>query len=172
MASVLGDLYAIEPNHGELDKISTSGHVSRVLDISASQGHIVPTALAYLNGNFYIGNLDTFPIMTGSKIFKFTPSTHELTVVATGLSAVLGLVFDQCDRMYVLEMTVGAPLPTPNMGRVIQIDLSGHKTVIASGLSLPTGMTMGPDGNLYVSNVGLGPNAIGGGQVVKITLTN
>jgi sugar lactone lactonase YvrE len=74
--------------------------------------------------------------------------------------------------MYVLEMTVGAPLPTPNMGRVIQIDLSGHKTVIASGLSLPTGMTMGPDGNLYVSNVGLGPNAIGGGQVVKITLTN
>jgi hypothetical protein len=29
---------------------------------------------------------------------------------------------------------------------------------------------MGPDGNLYVSNWGLGPTSIGGGQVLKITL--
>jgi hypothetical protein len=171
MINVLGDLYAIEPNHGELDKVSTSGHVNRVIDISASQGHIVPTTVAYNNGNFYIGNLDTFPIMTGSKIFKLT-SSGNLRVVASGLSTVLGLVFDKCDRMYVLEMTVGAPTPTANMGKVIQIDLFGKVTTIASGLSLPTGMTMGPDGNLYVSNVGLGPMSIGGGQVVKITLSN
>jgi sugar lactone lactonase YvrE len=74
--------------------------------------------------------------------------------------------------MYVLEMTVGAPFPTPNMGKVVQIDPSGKVTTITSGLSLPTGMTMGPDGNLYVSNIGLGPMSIGGGQVVKITLSN
>jgi hypothetical protein len=40
------DLYAVEPNHGELDKITTSGQISRIADISASQGHIVPTAVA------------------------------------------------------------------------------------------------------------------------------
>src|SRR5437762_7728486 len=43
MIAVGGDLYAVEPNHGELDKIKTSGQISRVVDISASQGHIVPT---------------------------------------------------------------------------------------------------------------------------------
>lgn len=171
MVAVRGDLYALEPNHGELDKVTTDGDISRVIDISASQGHVVPTALAY-KGNFYVGNLDTFPIPgNASKIYKITPS-GQIKVVAEGLNTVLGLVIDDRDRMYVLEMTVGAPFPTPGTGRVIQIDPNGDKTIIASGLSLPTGMTMGPDGNLYVSNVGLGPNGIGGGQVLKITLTH
>src|ERR1041385_8071056 len=40
-----GNFYAVEPNHGELDEISASGAVRRVIDISASQGHVVPTAL-------------------------------------------------------------------------------------------------------------------------------
>jgi hypothetical protein len=53
---------------------------------------------------------------------------------------------------------------------VVRIDPSGNKTTIATGLSLPTGMTMGPDGNLYVSNWGFSPAAIGGGLVINITL--
>ena len=48
MVAVNGDLYAVEPNHGEIDLINPStGAVSRVVDVSATQGHIVPTALAY-----------------------------------------------------------------------------------------------------------------------------
>jgi len=74
MVEVRGDLYAVEPNHGELDKITPEGEVSRIVDISASQGHIVPTSVAY-HGNFYVGNLNTFPIDEGSsKIYKITPS--------------------------------------------------------------------------------------------------
>jgi hypothetical protein len=38
MVAVGGDLYALEPNHGELDKITTAGVITRVIDISASQG--------------------------------------------------------------------------------------------------------------------------------------
>lgn len=170
MINVRGNLYALEPNHGELVKVTTGGDISRVIDISASQGHIVPTALAY-HGNFYMGNLFTFPIPGGaSNIYKITPS-GQIKTVATGLNTVLGLVFDKRDRMYVLEMTAGAPFPTPGMGRVLQIDPSGNMTTIATGLSLPTGMTMGPDGNLYVSNWGFSPAAIGGGQVLKITIS-
>jgi hypothetical protein len=37
-------------------------------------------------------------------------------------------------------------------------------------LSLPTAMTFGPDGNLYVSNWGFGPPPIGAGQILKITV--
>ena len=37
MIAVRGALYAVEPNHGELDRITTSGEISRVADISASQ---------------------------------------------------------------------------------------------------------------------------------------
>jgi hypothetical protein len=171
MINVRDDLYAIEPNHGEMVKVTTSGEITRVIDFSASQGHIVPTALAY-HGNFYVGNLGVFPItLTDEKIYKVTPS-GEIKIVASGLNTVLGLVIDDRNRMYVLEMTAGAPFPTPNAGRIVQIDPNGRQTVIATGLSMPTGMTLGPDGNLYVSNQGLGPTAIGGGQVLKVTLTN
>jgi hypothetical protein len=68
MVAVGGDLYAVEPNHGELDKITTAGVVTRVVDISASQGHIVPTALTFQNGNFYVGNLNTYLHPNGGTI--------------------------------------------------------------------------------------------------------
>ena len=75
MIAVNGDLYAVEPNHGEVVKVTTSGKVSRLIDISASQGHIVPTVIAY-HGNFYVGNLDVFDVLPplSSKIYKITPS--------------------------------------------------------------------------------------------------
>ena len=74
MIAVHGVLYAIEPNHGELDAISMGGHVRRLSDISNIQGHIVPTALAFDGHDFFVGNLDTFPIKDGSsKIMKITP---------------------------------------------------------------------------------------------------
>jgi hypothetical protein len=165
-----GDLYAVEPNHGELDKITTSGQISRVIDISASQGHIVPTAVAYHDGNFYVGNLNTFPIVPGSsKIYKITPSGH-ISVFAEGLTTVLGVVFDGGGRMYVLETSTAAGDPAPFTGKVVRIDHSGNRTVIASGLFFPTGITLGPDGALYVSNVGFGPPPTGGGQVLRITV--
>ena len=166
----LGDtLYAVEPNHGELDKITASGQISRIADISASQGHIVPTALAY-HGNFYVGNLNTFPVVPGSsKILKITPSGN-VTVAIEGLTTVLGLLFDGRDRMYVLETSTAPGDPTPFTGKVIRVDRSGHQTEIASGLFFPTGMTLGPDGALYVSNVGFGPPPVGLGEILRITV--
>jgi sugar lactone lactonase YvrE len=167
MVAVRGALYAVEPNHGELDVISTDGEIRRIVDISASQGHIVPTAVAY-DGNFFVGNLNTFPIPEGSsKILKITPS-GQLKTFATGFTTILGLAFDDRHRLYVLENTTGNVLPTPNTGKVLRIDHNGDVKEIASGLSLPTAMTFGPDGNLYVSNVGFGPPPVGLGQVVKV----
>ena len=111
MIAVDGDLYAVEPNHGELDKITTLGQISRVVDISASQGHIVPTAMVFHNGNFYVGNLNTFPIVQGSsKVLKITP-TGQISVFRSGLTTILGLAFDSADRLYVLENTTGNAIP-------------------------------------------------------------
>ena len=169
MVAVRGDLYTVDPNQGQFVKVTTDGSISRILDFSTGPGHVVPTALAH-HGNFYIGNLNTFPIVDGSSnIYKVNPSGG-LQVHHEGLTAVLGLAFDNSARLYVLEMTVGAEGPTPGLGRVVRIDPNGTIHSIATGLSLPTGMTMGPDGNLYVSNWGFGPPIPGQGQVLKITL--
>jgi len=168
MIAVGGDLYALGPNHGELDRITPDGHISRVIDISASQGHIVPTAIAY-RGNFYVGNLNTFPVVPGSsKIYKITPS-GQISVFAEGLTTVLGVAFDNRLRMYVLETSTVAGPPTPGAGKVVRVDRPGRQTEIASGLTFPTGMTLGPDGALYVSHMGFGFPA-GQGEVLRITV--
>jgi hypothetical protein len=173
MVAVRGDLYAVEPNHGEIDRVNPStGAIRRVIDVSASQGHIVPTALAY-KGNFFFGNLGTFPVTPGSEsLFKVTPS-GQIKRWATGLTTVLGLVFAPRNRLYALESMTAPGFPGPGelgTGRVVRIDPSGTQTVVATGLSFPTAMTLGPDGALYVSNLGFGGPAPGLGQILRITI--
>jgi hypothetical protein len=168
MVAAGGGLVAVEPNHGELDFISTSGQIHRIADISNSQGHIVPTAVAFDGTNYFVGNLDTFPIKDGSsKILKITPS-GEVTTVHIDLTVIVGLAFDSKGRLYVLENTTSFPFPTPGSGRILRIDGKHNYTAIANHLSLPTAMTFGPDGNLYVSNLGFGPPPVGAGQILKI----
>lgn len=168
MTAANGVLFAVEPNHGELDSITTAGVIHRVTDISYTQGHIVPTAIAYNGTNFFVGNLDTFPIKDGSsKIMEITPE-GVLSTMYINFTTVLGLAFDSKGRLYVLENTTGNPFPTPGTGKILRVDGKYAVTEIASGLSLPTAMTFGPDGNLYVSNLGFGPPPVGAGQVLKV----
>lgn len=174
MAVAQNNFYALEPNNGNFVKVNLDGSIEKVVDISATEGHIVPTALAY-KGNFYVGELGLFPIHSTSSVYKITPD-GTMKKIATGFSAITGLVLDKYSNIYVLELTPGSPIgtfgtfPTPGAGRIRKINANGTVETIISGLKLPTGMTMGPDGNLYVSNWGFGPPA--SGEVVKVTLDN
>ena len=168
MINVNGDLYAVEPNHGEIVRITTGGTVSRLIDISAIKGHIVPTAFTYNNGYLYVGNLNTFPAMGKSAVYKISMSGQIVDSV-TGFNAVLGVAFDQLGGMYVLENFTNNPFPTPGTGDIIRVDPSGTRQTIISGLNLPTAMIFGPDEKLYVSEWGYGMPP-GGGQILQITL--
>ena len=169
MVTVNGNLYALEPNHGEIVKVNSNGKIDRLIDISASQGHIVPTALTWYNGNFYVGNLDIFPVTGKSNVYKVTPAGN-ISIVEKGFSTILGIAFDKAGGLYVLENTTGNAQPTPGTGDIIRIDPSGNRRTLVTGLNLPTALEYGPDGNLYVSNWGFGPPAIGGGQILKIKI--
>jgi hypothetical protein len=172
MVAVRGDLFAVEPNHGEVDRIGTDGTISRVVDVSAEFGHVVPTSIAY-HGSFYLSNLTEFPLVPGdAEIFHLAPS-GQIANTFGQLTGVVGVAFDAQGRLYALEMTVcptDAPCdPTPFSGAVVRVDRDGSLRTIASGLMFPTAMTFGPDGALYVSTFGLGgPPA--SGEIERIAI--
>jgi hypothetical protein len=169
MVAVGGALFAIEPNHGEMVRITANGKIKRIIDISASEGHIVPTSVDYFRGNFYVGNLTVFPLVEGAaKILKIN-KRGQIKATMEGFTNIVAAIFDRQGNLYVLESTTGNPMPTPDTGVVIRVSKNGERETIASGLSLPTAMTLGPDGALYVSNKGFGYPP-GAGEVVRIVI--
>lgn len=176
MVEVRDVLYAAEPNHQEIDRITPQGEITRVVDLSTLfvppgnwQG---PTRMIYHNGNFYFGTLGTFPVTPGTQnIYRLTPGGH-VSVVAKGLTAVLGIAFDAKGRLYALVTDTVAGFPGPGAagsGKVVRVNADGTLTTIASGLTFPTAMTFDPDGDeLYVSNNGFGVPVAGAGQIVRI----
>lgn len=165
-----GSLVAVEPNHGDFVRVDPrTGAIVRIADLSAPEGHWVPTVVAERRGAYYIANLGHFPVVTGSEKVVRVSKDGEVSDVATGFTSVLGLDFDHMGRLYVLEnSSVSGPGPTPTTGRVVRIDRAGHRDVIVGGLFLPTAMRFGPDGKLYISNIGFGPPLPG--QILRVTV--
>lgn len=166
-------LYAVEPNTQDLVRIGANGRVSRVVDFSrffpGNSDWRGPTAITFRDSWLYVGTLTPFPITPGkAQVFRVNPRTGAFTVFADGLSTILGLTFDKTGALYVLEMNDAPGFPSPGNGKVIRIK-GASRTTIASGLSLPTALAFGPDGNLYVSVNGLGFPP-GAGQIVRISL--
>jgi glucose/arabinose dehydrogenase len=182
MIAVGGVLYAVDANGGQLVSVKpNSGKIDRVIDISASQGHIVPTGVAEHHGDFFVGNLQTFPAVTGaSKLFQVKHNGKDIDVAATGFTAVLGVDFDSQGRAYVLESFAcvtppgqqGPPcVPGPfaaGTGKVTRVNLDGTKETVASGLTFPSSIRFGPDGALYISNKSYNLPA-GAGEILRVT---
>ncbi len=169
-----GTIYIAEPNHQEIDEVfPKTGEIKRIVDISklhsGASDWIGPTTIVYHNGNLYFGTLTSFPLVQGAAtVYKLLPN-GTYTPYATGFTAILGILFDDNNNLYVLENTVGSPTPSPGTGDVVRVEPSGKRQIVTSGLHLPTAMTLGPDGKLYISDWGTGP--IGLGQIVQVGFT-
>jgi hypothetical protein len=180
-----GVIYTVEPNHGQVLSVTLSGQIAQVIDISASEGHIVPTSIAERHGSFYVGNLNLFPIdpqwarvltisWGGGDDFDVAPGfqTHGYRIVNSkaGFTTVVAVDFGPDALLYALELSDAAGFPTPGDGKVVRVNRDGTIEVMVTGLAVPTGMTFGPDGALYVSNLGAVPAGaapVGSGQVLR-----
>jgi hypothetical protein len=188
MTSFFGQLYAVEPNHGQVLRVGAKGTAS-VLDVSANEGHIVPTALTQYNGNFYLGNLNLFPIFpTRSRVLTLSfldtsvlaapglqdedgPGSLHIVTSKAGFTTVVSVAFGPDGKLYALELSDAIGDPTPGAGKVVRVNFDGSIEDVATGLSVPTAMTFGPNGKLYVSNWGAAPAMAGPiGQIVWIDI--
>jgi hypothetical protein len=185
MIAAHGRLVTVEPNHGNMLAVSPSGQIETLLDISASQGHIVPTSLAEQDGAFYVGNLNLFPIdpqwarvqiirrheFEGEDLAPGFEGHGKYHIVDSkaGFTTVVSVRFGPDGLLYVLELSDAAGLPTPGEGKVVRVKHSGEIEDVITGLTVPTAMTFGPNGYLYVSNLGAAP--AGAGQILKFAIT-
>jgi hypothetical protein len=166
----LGALWVLEPNSGGVLKVTPDGTVTRIADLSA--GHPVPSAIALApGGGVYIGNLTAVPFPDGAaKVIKVT-ADGKVTDVWSGLTVVTGLAVGADGTLYASEMSTGnltqPPFLVPGSGKVVKMTGPSTSEEVASGLMLPVGLGIGPDGGLYVSSPAIGAN---GGEGVIIRL--
>jgi hypothetical protein len=185
--AVDGRLLTVEPNHGQVISVTESGEISQVIDISASEGHIVPTSIVARDGSLFVGNLNLFPIdpqwariltisRSDSDDFDNSPPGlepargHRIVSSKAGFTTVVAVDFGPDGLLYVLELSDhAAAVPTAGFGKVVRVRRSGEIEEVVTGLTVPTGMTFGPDGRLYVSN--LGAAAPGAGQILRFDIS-
>ena len=166
LTSSHGALYTNNANTGDFLRVAPDGTTTRIIDMSATEGHNVPTGVAE-RGNFYIANLGLFPITPGSSsLYKLLPN-HKLMKMFDGLTAVISLVFVD-GKLYALETSTEADFPLPGSGKIVRVSDSGEITDVLTGLTFPTAMTAGPDGALYVSEFGYGDP--GFGRILQVRL--
>lgn len=184
LIAVDGVLYTVEPNHGQVFSVTRGGWIRQVIDISASEGHIVPTSIAHWRESFYVGNLNLFPIdPQWARILTISPEerfdddlapgfggrhSHHIVNSKAGFTTVVAVDFGPDGLLYALELSDAAGFPTPGAGKVVRVKHSGEIEDVITGLTVPTGMTFGPDGRLYLSNFGAAP--AGAGTILRFDI--
>jgi len=117
------------------------------------------------DGAFYVGELTGVPFVPNTaNIWRVVPGSQP-EVYCSGFSFILDLDFDQHGNLYVLEHT-SAPFPT-GPGTLYRVGRDCSRTTLAAGLTNPTSVAIGPDGNAYISNFGTSP---GIGEVIRVDL--
>jgi hypothetical protein len=179
-------LYAVEPNHGQVLSVSPTGAIRQVSDISASEGHIVPTSIAEWYGQLYVGNLNLFPINPDmSRVLTiahgdfddelapgFGPR-HGYHIVNSkaGFTTVVAVDFGPDGLLYALELSAAAGYPGLGQGKVVRVKHSGEIEDVVTGLNVPGGMTFGPDDRLYISDFSAVPApTFGVGRILRFDI--
>lgn len=127
----------------------------------------VPTSVVRgPDGALYVSELTGFPFQIGAARIHRVVLGQPTTVFATGFTNVIDLEFDAHGNLYVLEIDRNSLLAPSPIGRLARVNTDGSVQTIASdGLVMPGGMTIGPDGAIYVSNFSTSPDV---GEVVRI----
>ena len=180
-----GGLVVVEPNHGEILSVSRQGEIRRLLDVSATEGHIVPTSIAFQQGAFYVGNLNLFPIdpdwariltiandVQGHELAPgFSTQGYRVINSKAGFTTVLSVKFGPDGLLYALELSDAEGYPGLGQGKVVRVTRAGDVEAVITGLNVPGGMTFGPDGDLYVSDFSAVPApTFGAGRILKFAV--
>jgi hypothetical protein len=129
----------------------------------------VPTTVARgPDGALYVGQLTGFPFPAGgARVYRVVEGQPPSTF-AEGFTNIIDMAFAPDGTLYVLEITGNGLLSSDPTGALVKVGRDGSKsTMLTHPLVMPGGLTVGPDGALYVTN---NSTSAGSGEVLRIRL--
>ncbi|MEG4801160.1 ScyD/ScyE family protein [Microcoleus sp. ARI1-B5] len=130
----------------------------------------VPTSVAVRSdGALYVGELTGFPFQPETaKVYRIN-AEGKPEVYADGFTQIVDLAFDKSGGLYVLEYDANGLLNEGDAGALIYVSPDGKtRTTIADDeLTNPTGLEIGANGDIYISNKGF---VAGQGEVLRLSL--
>ena len=139
---------AINKTNGNLYISDLGNQCIRMVTSSAVVSTVISTGLWNPQG-LYVDNTGTNLYIcdtNNARIVKFNISTNTSSTLSTGWNYINYVYINNNGVLYANEL---------NQGSIYTINTStGVRTLLASGLSIPTGMVCDPNGNLYVCQQG------------------
>lgn len=161
------DLFSVNLNNNQLDlkAVFPKRIVTNPLSGTDIPMEPVPTSVVIgPDDQVYVSELTGFPFPKGgARIYKLNGSQPE--VFADGFTNVVDFAFAKDKSLYVLEYASNSILSGNPQGALIRLAPDGTRTTITDDLISPTGILIGEDDNIYVSNNGF---FAGKGEVLRI----
>ena len=130
----------------------------------------VPTSITVgPDGALYVGELTGFPFQAETAQVYRINAEGQPEVYAGGFTNITDLAFNKSGGLYVLEYDADGILNGSDAGALIYVSPDGKtRTTLADDeLINPTGLEIGSDGDIYISNKGF---IAGQGEVLRLSL--
>lgn len=135
----------------------------------------VPTSVKQgPDGWLYVGQLTGGPFFpAASTVYRVSPAGGTPVPYVGGLTAVVDIAFDASGTLYVLEFARGFQNGNPGLGQGrLKRKLPGQNVeTVLDGLSFPGGLTVGPDGDVYISvdSASFDATSLTQGKVIRVS---
>jgi hypothetical protein len=168
-----GRTFVVDAGGNSLLEVAANGNISLVSTFPRiavpppfNQADAVPTRVRRgADRALYVSTLTGAPFLTGTAaIYRVRPG-QQPELFAGGFKTITDFAFAPDGGLYVLQFAT-APVFFGGTGALIRVAPNGIRSTITTALSQPTGIVIGRDGSIYVSNRG---TSSGDGEVVRIT---